>query len=515
MYFKILDINVEKCPITYFGFDSKFVSDENRIFFRIDESLKVKSSKNTLFRSSLLDIKTAVKKRSITLIWEYWDGTNWKKLSVNDFTDCFHESGFVEFKCPEDLKQKKEFGKDLYWIRLIFESGSFEINPKILNINLNSIYAYNEQVFYNELLGSSNGTPSQEFTLLHGPLLPGIKIMVRENDIPPADERDLIKKEEGEDAVVLKKGSDEKEEIWICYHEVDNFYSSTSKTRHYYVDYQNNKIVFGDGIKGIIPPRLKNNIRVVKYRVGGGVKGNVGANTVVLLREKIPYITGVTNPYSAEGGSDLEDVERLKTRATHVFKNLNRAVTAEDYEWLATEASTSVAKAKCLSKCGKNGEVILIVIPQPDSNDFSLKKKLIPTSELLRRVKEYLDVRKLVGTRLRIEPPAYKNISITVKIVFKKGLNELQLLKERIELSIYRYLHPITGGQKGKGWDFGMMLTKNEVFNVIEKIDGIYYIEDINIINDDSTVEVEKLVLEEDELIFINKINIIEREYRL
>ena len=132
---------------------------------------------------------------------------------------------------------------------------------------------------------------------------------------------------------------------------------------------------------------------------GGGTVGNAGAHTITVLRENIPYVKGVTNYYNAEGGADLEHIESLKSRATSVFKNLNRAVTAEDYEWLALEASTSVARSKCLSKSGDAGEVILVVVPRPESSRFDLAEKLVPSPELLRRVKEFLDVRKLIGTK--------------------------------------------------------------------------------------------------------------------
>ena len=513
-FFRIFEINKEKCPISYFGFNKKFSSGSNSIFFKMNETKSVKPARLNIFGNNRLGIDVKRSKRPISLKWEYCDGKKWKPLSVNDYTDSFHESGFIDFKCPEDISFKKEFGKDLIWLRLIFESGSFEINPKVININLNSVYAYNQQSYENELLGSSNGTPSQVFSLLHSPILPGIQVIVREYEAPPANERNLIMKEEGKDAINIKKGSGGIDEVWIRYHEVDNFYASTPKSRHFCVDYHNNKIIFGDGLKGVIPPRIKNNIRVARYFTGGGSEGNVGSETITSLREKIPYISAVTNLYSAERGSDLEDIDRLKARATNVFKNLNRAVTIEDYEWLATESSTSVVRAKCLSKCGKNGEVIVIIVPKPELDDINFSKKLYPTAELLRRVKEYLDVRKMVGTRLRVEPPAYKKISIDLRIVFRKDISELQQLKERIELSIQRYLNPITGGQKGKGWEFGMTLTKNEIFNVLEKINGIYYIEEIEIRDTEAGIEVEKLILEEDELIYIDKINIIEREYQ-
>ena len=49
--------------------------------------------------------------------------------------------------------------------------------------------------------------------------------------------------------------------IWVTYKEVPNFYNSTSFSRHFVVDYATGKIMFGDGIHGINPPKGKFNIR--------------------------------------------------------------------------------------------------------------------------------------------------------------------------------------------------------------------------------------------------------------
>jgi predicted phage baseplate assembly protein len=398
---------------------------------------------------------------------------------------------------------------------VIHEYGSFEISPRILAIHLNSVYALNQQTHYNELIGSSTGVLNQEYLLLHSPLLPGIEIIIKENDVPPSEEREIILNEEGDDGIQIKRGIDGSEEVWIRYHQVPNFYASTPKSRHYTVDYINNRICFGNGINGIIPPKLKNNIKAAKYSTGGGTIGNVGHNTVSILRENIPYIAEVVNHYPAEGGADIEKLDDLKNRASRMFKNLNRAVTVEDFEWLAKEASSSVARAKCLSRTGKNGEVILIVLPHPDSDDFNLAHDLYPTSELLRRVRDYLSARKLVGTKLKVEAPVYRSISINLKLVFQKDISELQIMCEQVELKMRRFLHPITGGPQGNGWEFGMHLTRNDIFTVVDSMDIVYSIEEIVIIDNVTGMGVEKLVLEEDSLISVSRVNIQERKNQL
>ena len=513
-YYSIIEINKENNPITYFGFDQRFPEKDFGIYFRIKEHRRTSTERPEAIADNIISTKQE-SRRNISLKWEYWNGQSWTTLGINDYTDNFHESGFINFNCPNNLEKKTEFGNELYWIRVIHEYGSFEINPRILAIHLNSVYALNRQTYLNEILGSSTGALSQEFSLLHEPLLPNIEISVKENDIPTAEEREILIAEEGEDVIQIKKGADGSEEIWIRYHQAPNFYSSTSKSRHYMVDYISNKIYFGNGINGIIPPRMKNNIRASKYYTGGGTKGNVGSRTITILRENIPYIADVNNYYPAEGGADIESLDNLKMRASRMFKNLNRAVTAEDYEWLAKEASSSVARAKCLSKTGKSGEVVLIVLPNPDTDDFDLAKDIYPTSELLRRVRDYLNDRKLVGTKLKVEAPSYRHITVNLKLVYRKGITETQIVYDQIEMSLRRFLHPITGGTQGEGWEFGMSLTKNDIFTVLEGIDSVHFIEEIEIIDNDTGMSVDKLILDEDSLISVSKVNIQERKTQL
>ena len=78
-------------------------------------------------------------------------------------------------------------------------------------------------------------------------------------------------------------------------------------------------------------PEGDQNIRAAQYRIGGGVRGNVGPNQAKILRQSIAYIDSVTNHYPAKGGSDIESVDAVKQRGPYVIKSRNRAVTKEDF----------------------------------------------------------------------------------------------------------------------------------------------------------------------------------------
>jgi len=504
----------EARPMTYFGFEGAFPDTEVPIFFKLDESKRVRPSTAPAFGERMIASLPRAR-RQISLGWEYWNGSAWASLDVNDSTDSFHQSGMVEFRPPKNMRRKSEFGKNLAWVRLVFESGSFERPPLVRGIVLNSVYGWNRRTYFRETLASSGGGPGQSFKLPRSPVLPGLRLIVREFGDPPAPEIEAIESEEGEGAV--QRRVDEvsgEEELWVRWHQVDNFHTSSPSSRHYTLDYQNGIVLFGDGRRGMIPPRGKNNVVVESCCVGGGSAGNVAAGTVRVIRDNIPFIAGVVNHYPAEGGSDLEDMESLKQRAAGVFKSLNRAVTADDFEYLAREASASVARAKCLSKAGPNGEIIVVIVPGADFAEYEGDDQLVPTPELIRRVKEYLDARRLIGTSLRVERPVYRSVAIKMRVAIKRGYTDVQKIKEAIVASVRGYLHPLWGGE-GSGWPFGTSLSDASLMTQVESVEGVHHVEEVVLTDSGLGKDVERINLREDELISVASVMVDERRYEL
>ncbi|MBN2545149.1 MAG: baseplate J/gp47 family protein [Spirochaetes bacterium] len=496
-YFTIMQIDCSKNPVSYLGFTRNFTRGNNAIYFRLAEKRYITSENKT----------NCIINENLSLKWEYWNGKKWVKLDVNNHNNNFNESGFIEFISPVDMKVKKEFGKELYWMRVIFESGSFASNPEIINIHLNSVYAYNHETHFNELLGSGSGMPGQEYDLINKPVLYGVEVCVKENEMPSEFEKNQIISEEGKQAV-SDVDSDEKG-VWIKYHCVESFNESKSYSRHFMVDYKNSKIIFGNGINGIIVPRLKNNIKILCYRSGGGVKGNIGSNKISILRENIPFINEVTNHYPAEGGADIESIENLKIRAGSVLKNIVRAVTKEDYETLAFLSESSVGKVKCLSKLSSKGEVVILILPKIKDNEDFFAVKSFPTTELLKIVKNYLEEKKVIGTKIVTEAFVYKEISIKINLALKGIISDFLETKDKIIKNIKDFFHPITGGVDRSGWPDDRDILKNDIFYILGKIDEISFIKEISFFECAINEKIEKVILKEDELIFIKEIEII------
>jgi len=487
-------------PFTCFGFSEKFPEGEASVYLHLADDVE----RPDFYE----DEKAGPLKRQINLAWQYFKDGEWLRLNINDFTDSLHKSGFLDFQTPPDWKAEVNFGKELLWMRVVFENGSFESPPVLRQIYLNAVYGLNCRTYQNKVVASGSGSPFQQYDISGASILPGLVLEVREDVYPPQNEREIIETEEGSGAVRNEKDKNGNDEVWVRYHQVTNFHESSRISRHYMLDYAHSRLYFGDGLHGVIPPRGKNNIRLVHYRSGGGVRGNTGAHTIRILRESVPFLAGVDNPFPARGGADLEHLDNLKMRASGVLRSRNRAVTAEDFSCLSFEASSSVGRTLCLPKVNNRGEIVVIILPRRTHID--LKEKLMPSSELTRRVREYLEERKLVGTKLQVAGPLYRSVSLHIRLVFREEIVEIRSARESIDTVLRKAVHPLLGGN-GNGWQFGEALQKEFIQRTLDRIHEIHHVEDIQFSDNQSGLSLEKITLRADELIYLDGLSIEDR----
>jgi hypothetical protein len=91
---------------------------------------------------------------------------------------------------------------------------------------------------------------------------------------------------------------------------------------------------FGDGIHGKRPDLPL----VARYRVGNGVAGNIGADSLAhIVTDAVDAadILAVSNPLPASGGAEPEPLEEIRLNAPQAFRIQERAVTEADYAEVA------------------------------------------------------------------------------------------------------------------------------------------------------------------------------------
>jgi len=421
-----------------------------------------------------------------TLSWQYWNGKEWTEARMEDSTESLTLPGIVSVHAGADMAPWCESSLDrgLYWLRVLWISGEFESLPTLRRLLLNTVPATQTFTLQNELLGSSNGLPNQIFQSARVPLLHDVQLEVREPDMPGEEELARVYQEEGEDAVTtIRDAQGRLEQIWVRWHEVNDFLSSSHRDRHFTADRQSGAIRFGDSTQGRIPAVGANNVRLRRYQTGGGAFGNKPAGSITQLRTSVPYVDSVVNLEPALGGQDVEDWDAVRERGGRWLRHRERAITMEDYEDLAKLASPAIAKAKCYpnrdlavdpsGRSIQSGVVSVIIIPR--SEDL----RPLPELTVLRRVRDFLDERRVPDTELVVLAPEYVRVSVTAVVVAAAQTSVSIVMQCEQELG--RYLHPLTGGPGGRGWEFGQQPHTSDFYALLESIRELEYVQSLSI----------------------------------
>jgi predicted phage baseplate assembly protein len=409
------------------------------------------------------------------LVWEAWCGDvkTWARAELErDETGGLNQAGTVVLHLPRDMAVRTLSKQRAYWLRVRVVAArpkqpGYSASPRINTLQAATIggtaWATHATLVRNEFLGRSSGAPGQ---------------VLRAGNTP------LLARQEGEAVEVQNDDGD-----WIPWQEVESFAGSGPGDRHYVLDSVTGEVQFGPTIRqpnggerayGAVPPKGRQ-IRLGRYRFGGGITGNVGANTLTVLKSSIPYVARVNNRAPAAGGLDQESLESAKLRAPQVLRTRSRAVTAEDFEHLAREASQSVARARCIqartdgSDAPPPGTVEVLIVPAVTGR--ATPQTLQPPPELIDEVRRHLDERRLLGTNLVVDSPAYVGMAVEANVVVHRHASA-DRVRSQVAERLARYVDPLAGGPDGQGWPFGRDLYLSEVLTIIQSVAGVEFVQD-------------------------------------
>ena len=54
-------------------------------------------------------------------------------------------------------------------------------------------------------------------------------------------------------------------------------------------------------------------------------------------------------------------------------------------------------------------------------------------------------------------------------------------MEEAARRALYQYFDPIVGGPDGDGWPFGRPVNVGEVYAVLQRVEGVEYVEDVRL----------------------------------
>jgi hypothetical protein len=437
----------------YLGFDKPFPSDLISLYVNIQE----------------VDGVTGP-----TLTWEYWDGSSWDELAVQDETEQLVQPGMIEFVGPSDAAPLARFGTPLYFVRGRLREDGDPVETTILSIDANAVWATQTQTINNEVLGSGTGQPSQSFFAARPPVLGGEVLQVRELDgARAAIELPILARQvPSTNLNVVTDSQGRIREVWVIWQEQPNLDLSGPNDRHYVLERTQGRFLFGDGTHGRTLPPGQDNVALQQYQTGGGEDGNVGAATITQLLGGLPFVSGVTNPIPAEGGADAEALADIRVRGPGVLRHRERALAARDYEELAKEGSPAVGVARAVPATDPNGRpaagwVKLIVMPK------SQDPQPQPSLGLRQDVQAYIAARApadLAG--IDVVGPDYWPVGVNATIS-PVDIDQAGPVATAASQALFAFLNPLTGGPDGQGWPPGRSVYISDVALALAATPGL------------------------------------------
>lgn len=251
----------------------------------------------------------------------------------------------------------------------------------------------------------------------------------------------------------------------------------------------NGKIVNGDGT-----------IFTSELKIGDSITVN-DQNRVVMAIDSNTFLT-IDSTFKPDlpPGTRFHCYKSIDSGIREGLSSLTRryrAITAEDYENLAKECmgiQGIAGRAICVNnrdlEYRKNvtdlqpGYISVIIIPSCDEKGRSVYCSTcksdycingLPTDKLKTEIKSYLNVRKLVTTRIRVVGPDFQSVKLDAWISLKDNTVSDTVANEATE-KLNAYFNPIKGGKDGKGWPLGRPIYRSEIFKILEGVKGIDHV---------------------------------------
>jgi predicted phage baseplate assembly protein len=403
------------------------------------------------------------------LRWDVLDGGRFVPAEVErDETGGLRSSGTVRLRVPRTWAPGSPSaarpGPPLRWLRLRIAHGAFTPPAPVLSgLRLNVVSATAARTFRNEPLEPIQDptTPARRrMRLSQVPILAG-SVVIEVDDDP------------GTDLFGTTTGSTATQ-----WQEVQSLARFGPDDQVFVVDYATGEVTFGDGVTGAAVPPGFRNVRAVQYRVGGGKAGAVASGAVNSVVTALPFVTRVTNPFPATGGTDAEADADAMRRGVGELRARGRAVAPADYGLLATRApGAAVARAHGVPGLHPDfagtpipGVVgVLVVPPAAETGDGPPE----PSAETLRAVAGFL-TREVApaGITVVAAPVRYRRVAVEARVVLDPDQERAGVLTRAAD-AVTTYLDPVRGGENGAGWPFGGAVRHTALVRRILAVDGV------------------------------------------
>jgi hypothetical protein len=280
---------------------------------------------------------------------------------------------------------------------------------------------------------------------------------------------------------------------------------------------------FGDGVRGRVMPD-----DATAWLSGSDTHGAAGAivpgahgrlrndalNSLVLGADISAFAArfrAIHSPAGSSPGRDPETIDQALARALDslwVHERLNdasadahgetldgldpsfiralpipeRAATVADFERVALAVpGTLVRRARAwadfdgrMDGLQAPGAVTVMIVPGLPA------ARPEPSAGLVRVVRDFLESRRTLCTRVVVMGPTYVVIGVRTRVKSALGADPGRVAAT-VRTRLERFLHPLQGGPRGRGWPFGRDVYRSEILQVIDDAPGVDHVESLEL----------------------------------
>lgn len=339
--------------------------------------------------------------------------------------------------------------------------------------------------------------------------LPGLTISARRPPIvaPGGDSLNLVVAVES-DADELKVGAaaiQHDGKSYRIWREVENFSNLGADKYVYVVDRCNGIINFAPALRmqtddgalasdsEALAAAPKNGAGILlSYYRGGGMEGNVSADSLTVLKDPIPG-TEVNNPGPATGGRAEESLDNALIRGPLELHSLRRVVTARDFELVATRSSGAVEQAQAFTKAmlwthAPPGTVQVLVVPYvPVEMRGEFQQVTIETLEQHQtettqtQIQRALDERRPLGITTEVSWTRFKQVKVKARVVVHRE-EDVDAVKQRLLQRLYQTISPLSTPPDTKAWSFGTALVDWHIYKIMSYEPGVITVTQVSLV---------------------------------
>jgi len=232
-------------------------------------------------------------------------------------------------------------------------------------------------------------------------------------------------------------------------------------------DGEGTTIRFGDNVFGRTP--LPGTVFTVTYLAGGGVVGNVPADTIVDVdpaQAAAVDIVSVTNTFAATGGADEETAQQIRDRAPQAFRAKPlRVVRKSDYV-AAAQSLPWVLQAGTSFRWTGSWLTVFTTADPHEREDLTIGE--------LEQLSDLLNRRRLAGYESYVLPPRYASLDLRITLCA-----EPDQFAADVEHAVLVALRPgrLPDGSRGffdhERWTFGAPLEASALLAAMQRVPGV------------------------------------------